>query len=100
VPTALSETAATILGRMVPDIRYGLPDLRQLAPELSAEALREIMHELWVERQVERSGDAGWRVARSTRPARSSNDSGTHPTAGTVKPEDLFDHDSFSTFFK
>jgi len=97
---APSTRAVEILQRMEPDLGYGLQELRQFAPDLSLEALRELMRELWIERQVERFGYSGWRRVRAV--------SGRHeasggPSAGPVKlvkPEELFDHDSFSGFFK
>jgi hypothetical protein len=55
------------------------------------------MHELWINRQVERVGYAGWRRHRSASPHR------PHPVSRevqTVKPEDLFDYDTFADFFK
>jgi hypothetical protein len=93
----LSTHARFILDRMEPDCRYELPDLRQLAPEAGVECLREIMHELWVSRQVERIGYSGWRRHRSAPPHR------PRPVSRDmklVKPEDLFDHATFAGFFK
>jgi hypothetical protein len=55
------------------------------------------MHELWINRQVERVGYSGWRRCRSALPDR------PHPVSGetqVVKPEDLFDHATFADFFK
>jgi hypothetical protein len=106
----LSPLASAILDRMEPDRGYEPMDLRALAPDLSPdlsmERLREIMHELWVSRQVERFGYAGWRRCRSS----SGIESGLQapdvaPTPGSgptkvVKPEDLFDHDAFAGLFK
>jgi hypothetical protein len=93
----LSEDAGFVLERMEPDRRYNAEDLRALVPGASFEHLREIMHELWVARQVERIGYAGWRRHRSA--------SAEVPDAGSrevtlVKPEDLFDHTTFADFFK
>jgi hypothetical protein len=94
---ALSRDAAFIVDRMEPNRRYGAGELRALVPDASIERLREIMHELWVARQVERAGDSCWRRHRSgpgetERPA--SRD------VRIVKPQDLFDHDTFEEFFK
>ena len=100
---ALSKIARSILDRMEADRRYEPLDLRAFAPEISAERLREVMHELWVNRQVERAGDSGWQRRRSSAPHESTADT---PRATdfrqikVVKPEDLFDHDSFSDFFR
>ncbi|HET7697088.1 MAG TPA: hypothetical protein VFK57_15355 [Vicinamibacterales bacterium] len=94
---SLSESARIVLGRMDPDRPYQLQDLRLVARDASPERLREIMHELWIARQVERVGDAAWRRHRSAAPHAS------HPASGeikTVKPEDLFDYASFAEFFK
>jgi hypothetical protein len=56
------------------------------------------MHELWIQRQVERAGSSGGlprhRFAAPHVP---------QPTMAreiqAVKPEDLFDHDTFAEFF-
>jgi hypothetical protein len=110
----LSERATTILERMEPNRSYEPSELRALAPEPSIEGLREIMHELWVKRHVERVGYSGWRRDRSTCGSRKPPNS---PIASiveslsygddlpprkteAVRPEDLFDHDSFSGIFK
>jgi hypothetical protein len=66
-------------------------------PDASVERLREIMHELWIHRQVERVGYSGWQRHRS-RPADTRD-----PVSGDVKivkPEDLFDYATFGDFFK
>jgi hypothetical protein len=92
-----SEHASFILDRMEGDRRYEPQDLRAFVPDASLEHLREIMHELWVNRQVERAGSSGWRRHRSAPPYVA------HPISGdiqAVKPEDLFDHDTFAGFFK
>ena len=93
----LSDSARVILDRMEPDRRYEPQDLRAFDPDVSIERLREIMHELWVSRQVERIGYSGWRRHRSAAPHR------PRPVSRdmkTVKPEDLFDHATFADFFK
>lgn len=94
---ALSKDAGLVLDRMEADRRYDAQELHALVPDASVERVREIMHELWIQRQVERVGYAGWRRQRSAQPHRSD------PVAGeieAVKPEDLFDHDAFADFFK
>ncbi len=93
---ALTQKAEAILSRMEPGLAYGPSDLRPLAPGESNETLRELMHELWVNRCVERVGYAGWRLSHSTAAA----DPPVSAPPKTVKPEDLFDHDRFSGFFK
>jgi hypothetical protein len=93
----LSEYASLILDRMEPDRRYEPQDLRAFVPDTSLERLREIMHELWLNRQVERVGYSGWRRHRSAPLHRA------HPASReiqAVRPEDLFDHATFSDFFK
>ena len=89
---SLSRDASFILAQLEPDRRYAPEDLRAFAPEASVERLRELMHELWVNRQVERVGHSGWRRHRSAPPHR------PHPAARetqAVKPEDLFDYATF-----
>src|SRR4029453_10605110 len=92
----LSEDARLILDRMEPDRSYEAAALRALVPGASAERLQELMHELWVSRQVERSGYSGWQRHRSApahqRPVEFQE-------TKVVKPEDLFDHGSFRDFF-
>jgi hypothetical protein len=93
----LSEHAAFILESMEPHRLYKPVDLRALLPDASMEVLREIMHELWIDRQVERDGYSGWRRHLSV--------SRQRPQPGSVevqvvKPEELFDHDPFADFFK
>ena len=93
----LSEYASFILERMEPGLRYGPQDLRAFLPDTNIERLREIMHELWINRQVERVGYSGWRRHPSAPP------DAPHPVSGeiqAVKPEDLFDHAAFADFFK
>lgn len=111
---ALSEKAATIFSRMEPNRSYEPSELRAFAPDTSAEGLREIMHELWVKRHVERSGYSGWRRERSTCGAQEPAGSRIASVAGSarhapdlppgqtkaVRPEDLFDHDAFSELFR
>ena len=111
---ALSEMATTILERMDPNRIYEPLELREFVPDLSPERLRELMHELWVKRYVERCGYSGWRRDQSTCSVQAPPDSGgrMNPLAGRVgqelgrsqpepvRPEDLFDHDSFAAFFK
>ena len=92
-----SEYASFILDRMEPDRRYEPQDLRAFVPDSSIEQLREIMHELWVNRQVERAGSSGWRRHPSASPHV------VHSISHEVQPvksEDLFDHDTFAGFFK
>jgi hypothetical protein len=111
----LSERAAAILNWMEPDRRYDASEIRALVPDTSMESLREVMHELWVNRYVERDGYLGWRRdGASTQPqvmpnrdgdpgCRHAGDGRGHDLPGqsrAVRPEDLFDHDSFSDFFK
>ena len=93
----LSEYARVILDRMEPDRRYEPQDLRAFVPDTSNERLREIMHELWINRQIERVGRHGWRRHRSAPPHRSRPASGE---VQPVKPEDLFDYATFADFFK
>jgi hypothetical protein len=96
----LSARAADILELMEPDLGYSVAELRQFAPELSTEALREVMQELWIERLVERSGYGGW---KRVRPGRGAQEAAAATPAGPiepVRPEDLFDHDAFDGFFK
>jgi hypothetical protein len=93
---ALSEYARFILDRMEPGRRYEPQDLRAFVLDTSIEHLREIMHELWVNRQVERVGYSGWRRHCSA-PSHVP-----HPAAreiNAVNPEDLFDHATFPDFF-
>jgi hypothetical protein len=92
-----SEYASLILDRMEPDRPYEPQDLRPFVPDTSIDQLREIMHELWVNREVERAGASGWRRQRSASPhAPLPVSRETQP----VKPEDLFDHDTFAEFFQ
>ena len=102
---ALSQDARFILDHMDADRRYEAMDLRALLPDASAEGFREVMHELWVARQVERAGYSGWQRRRSAPAHQESVDAGHRSAPGfrqtkVVKPEDLFDHGSFSDFFR
>lgn len=91
----LSEHASFILERMEPGRLYEPHALRALLPDASIERVREIMHELWIDRQIERLGYSSWRRHRSSpRPQPVSRE------VREVKPEELFDHDSFADFFK
>jgi hypothetical protein len=102
---ALSSFARFILDRMEPDRRYEASDLRAFTHDISAEKLRAVMHELWVNRQVERVGYSGWQRRRSAPPHQKpvdpqlARDSGLRETK-VVKPDDLFDHASFTDFFR
>ena len=92
----LTDCATAILNRMEPDRPYEPEDLRAFVPDTGMERLREIMHELWVHREVERVAHTGWRRHRS---------GGTEAPAAArertaVRPEDLFDHGAFTEFFK
>ena len=96
VLSPLSPDARSILDRMEPDRCYNTSNLRALVPDASAELFREVMHELWVNRQVERVGASEWRRHRSTlAPERP-----VEPQTTVVKPEDLFDHGTFADFFR
>ena len=111
----LSEKAAAILNWMEPDRRYDASEIRAYVPDTSMESLREVMHELWVNRYIERDGYLAWRrdggssrphipdrgaAARGHRPADGRGHDLPQAHSKAVKPEDLFDHDSFSGFFK
>jgi hypothetical protein len=107
---ALSKVARFILDRMEPDRRFEAGDLRLFVPDASAERLREVMHELWVNRHVERVGHAGWQRHRSAPPHQTpvaaqldgretAAVSAVRQKTRLVKPEDLFDHESFTDFF-
>jgi len=95
---SLTEHASVILERMEPDLLYGPQELRAFLPDLTVERLREIMHELWINRHVERVDYSGWRRHRSAPPHAPPS-----PEAGDVQvvtPGELFDHATFSDFFK
>ena len=106
----LSALARFIRDRMEPDRHYEALDLRALVPDASAERLGEVMHELWVNRQVERVGFSGWQRHRSAPPNEQRVDTqpdvpDVAPVSGcrqtkVVKPEDLFDHALFEDFFR
>ena len=106
---ALSKDARFILDRMEGDRRYEVLDLRAFVPDASAEGLREVMHELWINRHVERVGYSGWRRHQSPPGNQGALDGqpdgrGVAPDSGlrqtkVVKPEDFFDHDMFPDFF-
>jgi hypothetical protein len=93
----LSEWANVILARMEPNRHYAPEDLRQHLPDSSVHHLHEVMHELWINRQVERVGYGAWRRHRSTPPHASPEVS---RASQAVTPEELFDHDTFEDFFK
>ena len=94
----LSEHAHVILERMEPDLLYGPQELCAFVPDLTIERLREIMHELWINRQVERVDYAGWRRHRSASPALpAAREAGE---VESVTPGELFDHATFADFFK
>lgn len=93
----LSETARQLLDRMEPDRGYDVQELRAFVPDAGVERVRDIMHELWLHRQVERAGHSGWRRHASVSPH------APRPAAGdtkAIKPEDLFDHTAFAEFFE
>jgi len=107
---ALSRDARSILDQMEPDRRYEVPDLRPFAPDISAESLLAVMHELWINRHVERVGHSAWQRQRSARGRNGALNEQSHtvpvvprsalePTK-VVKPDDLFDHDTFRDFFR
>jgi hypothetical protein len=93
----LSESARLVLDRMKLDHTYGVQELRTLAGDAGVERVREIMHELWIHRHVERAGYSAWRRQRSAPPQASRPVAGD---AAPVKPEDLFDHEAFAEFFE
>src|SRR5262249_13871505 len=95
----LSALARFMLDRMEPDRHYQPSDLRAFVPDASAERLGEVMHELWVNRQVERVADSGWQRHRSAPPNRQRVDAqldardvapvSERRQTKVVKPEDL-----------
>jgi hypothetical protein len=92
-----SARATAILQSMTPDVGYTQGEMRALAPDLSPDALREVMHELWIGREVERYQDTGWRRVRTVRQIAPGDPETLR--VGRVKPEDLFDHEAFSDWF-
>jgi hypothetical protein len=52
---------AAILDVMEWDRSYEAATLKAMFPEISMDTLREALHALWVDRQVERVGVSGWR---------------------------------------
>jgi hypothetical protein len=102
----LSPKADAILDRMEPNRAYDATELRTFVPDLTPDDVRQIMHELWVNRHVERLGYAGWRRHRSASGAPQAVEaapdaaSAADPETKGVKPEDLFDHDAFAEMFK
>jgi hypothetical protein len=82
---------------MAPDRRYGLQDLHAFVSDAGADRLRDIMHELWIARQVERVGYTGWRRVRSEPAHRRET---VAPETQPVTADDLFDHATFADFFK
>lgn len=100
---ALSRNASSILNRMELDRRYEVSDLRAFAADISAEGLLDVMHELWINRQVERVGESAWQRHRSA-PGRNGAavpvmPGSTFQQTKVVRPDDLFDHDTFRDFF-
>jgi len=93
----LSEDASFILDQMESDRRYEPQDLRGFVPDTSVERLREIMHELWINREVERVGYSAWQRHRS---APADLPDPVSREIQTVRPEDLFDYATFADFFK
>jgi hypothetical protein len=91
----VSEHASLIVESMEPDRLYEPQDLRAFLPDASIERVREIMHELWIDRQVERVGYSGWRRHRCV-----PSPQPVSREVRLVKPEELFDHDRFAEFFK
>jgi len=96
MPT-LSEFARIVLEHMEPDRRYGAQEVRAFCPDMGIERVRDIMHELWLHRQVERVGCSAWRRHRSLSPH--VPDPRTVDNR-SVRPEELFDHDAFAEFFE
>ena len=94
----MSEHARLILERMEPDRPYDAQALQAFVPDVGLDRLRAIMHELWLERQVERVGYAGWR--RQPSPSPRVPEAAAGDVQVGVKPEELFDHATFSDFFK
>jgi hypothetical protein len=108
IDMTLTARAKSILEQMKPHRSYEPKELRAFAPEMTLEAVQDVMRELWVQRQVERVGYSGWRRERSASPASEApRDGANRHNAGTsaapskqVKPEDLFDHSAFEDMFR
>jgi hypothetical protein len=111
---ALSSDATAILEVMEPNRLYKASELCARFSELSMDALRDIMHELWVKRHVERHGHLGWLRQQTTcaseyaqdprscvhcRIARSCSHYVPPAESQAVRPEQLFDHESFPGLF-
>jgi hypothetical protein len=107
----LSPNAAAILDRMEPNRGYEALEVSTFVPGVTMDRLGEIMHELWVNRYVERFGYSGWRLDRSRCAAQEVTNSQSSvaescagfmapPEPKSVRPEDLFDHGAFSGMFK
>jgi hypothetical protein len=100
----LSPDARRLLQRMEFNCGYELADLQALAPGASLDGLREAMHELWINRHVERDGYSGWRRHRSApahqAPSSTEREAARGRAPERVRPEDLFDHHAFDSFFK
>ena len=52
---------AAILDVMERDRGYEAATLKALFPDISMDTLREALHELWIDRRVERVGVSGWK---------------------------------------
>jgi len=96
--TSLTERARAILDRMTAGRRYAAAELMSFAPDVNIDALREVMHELWLAYEVERVGDAAWQ--RVAPPGRAGAVRDVESLRVAVKPDELFDHDSFAGWFK
>jgi hypothetical protein len=106
----LSAAAAAILDHMEPRRPYDGAELQALLPNTSMDGVRDLMHELWLKRRVERFGYSAWRRHESTPVSSLSPDDGRRtvrefqyvPVAGSrpVRPEDLFDYSAFDGIFK
>ncbi len=96
--TYLNERARAVLDAMEAGPTYNAAELMALAEDLNIEALREVMRELWIAYEVERVGDDGWRRVLPAPGDRMPRDARSLRVG--VKPEELFDHDSFAEWFK
>ena len=56
---------AALLNVMERDRAYELFSLHEMFPNTSMDSLREALHELWIDRRVERVGVSGWRRQES-----------------------------------